>query len=532
MLLGVLDHLLDLLLGETRRRDDPDALLLAGAEVLGADVDDAVRVDVERHLDLRHAARRRRNADQLEARQRLVVRRHVAFALQDVHVHDRLVVDRGGEHLRLARRDGGVLLDDAGIDAAGGLHAERERRDVEQQDVLHLALEHASLDGRADGNHLVGVHSLVRLLAEEVLHHLLDLRHPRHAAHQDDAIDPLGADAPVLERDAARLDGLLHQVVHQLLELAARHRLGQVLGPGRVRRDERQVHVGLGRRGELVLGALRRFLQALQRHPVPAEVDVRRLLELVVQGVDDPLVEVLAAEEGVAVGGLHLEDAGVQLQDRDVEGASAEVVDGDLLRPRRAHGRAGLARGAALRLVETVRERRRGRLVDDAQHVQSGDAAGVLGSLALAVVEIGGDGDHRLRHLLAEIVLGGLLHLRKDHRGDLRGAVPLPAQLHPGVAVVGGDDPEARDGDALAHLVRVELAPDQALDGEDGSLGIGDGLSLGDLAHQALAGFGEAHHRGSRSAALGVRDYDRFATFHHRDAAVGGAEIDPDDLGH
>src|SRR5438067_1558790 len=83
--------------------------------------------------------------------------------------------------------------------------------------------------------------------------------------------------------------------------------------------------------------------------------------------------------------------------------------------------------------------RRRGRLVDDAQHVQSGDAAGVLGSLALAVVEIVGDGDHRPRHLLAGIVLGVLLHLRKDHLGDLRGAVPLPAQLHPGFAVVCGD---------------------------------------------------------------------------------------------
>ena len=31
--------------------------------------------------------------------------------------------------------------------------------------------------------------------------------------------------------------------------------------------------------------------------------------------VDDALIEVLAAEEGVAVGRLHLEDAGVQLQE-------------------------------------------------------------------------------------------------------------------------------------------------------------------------------------------------------------------------
>ena len=46
------------------------------------------------------------------------------------------------------------------------------------------------------------------------------------------------------------------------------------------------------------------------------------------QPVDDALVEVLAAQEGVAAGGAHLEQALRQLQDRDVEGAAAEVVDG------------------------------------------------------------------------------------------------------------------------------------------------------------------------------------------------------------
>ncbi len=77
---------------------------------------------------------------------------------------------------------------------------------------------------------------------------------------------------------------------------------------------------------------------------------------------------------GVAVGGEHFEDAVVQAQDGDVEGAAAEVVDGD---------------DAFLALVETVGERRGGGLVDEAQHFQPGDAAGVLGGLALRVVEVG-----------------------------------------------------------------------------------------------------------------------------------------------
>ena len=85
------------------------------------------------------------------------------------------------------------------------------------------------------------------------------------------------------------------------------------------------------------------------------DVDAGVLLELGDEPVDDPLVDVVAAEVRVAVGGEHLDDVLADLEDRDVEGAAAEVVDGDLL---------------VLLLVEAVGERRRGRLVDDALDVR------------------------------------------------------------------------------------------------------------------------------------------------------------------
>ena len=53
-------------LGQAAGRLDADLLLLAGAFVLGRNIDDAVGVDVESDLDLRHAARRRRNTDEIE----------------------------------------------------------------------------------------------------------------------------------------------------------------------------------------------------------------------------------------------------------------------------------------------------------------------------------------------------------------------------------------------------------------------------------------------------------------------------------
>jgi hypothetical protein len=63
-----------------------------------------------------------------------------------VDLDRRLVVVGGGEHLGALGRDGGVALDELGHDAALGLDAERQRGDVEQQDVLDVALEHAGLE--------------------------------------------------------------------------------------------------------------------------------------------------------------------------------------------------------------------------------------------------------------------------------------------------------------------------------------------------------------------------------------------------
>src|SRR6185312_16513997 len=48
--LGILDHLLDVGVGKTTRGLDTNLVLLAGALVLGRDVDDAVGVDVEGDL--------------------------------------------------------------------------------------------------------------------------------------------------------------------------------------------------------------------------------------------------------------------------------------------------------------------------------------------------------------------------------------------------------------------------------------------------------------------------------------------------
>ena len=60
--LGVPDSLLNLILGELGTGGDGDLLLLAGSHIYGGNIDDAVGVNVEGHLDLGHSRRRPLNA--------------------------------------------------------------------------------------------------------------------------------------------------------------------------------------------------------------------------------------------------------------------------------------------------------------------------------------------------------------------------------------------------------------------------------------------------------------------------------------
>ena len=119
------------------------------------------------------------------------------------------------------------------------------------------------------------------------------------------------------------------------------------------------------------------------------------LLTVLDQVVDDALVPVVAAEAVVTGGGADLDGGEVvlvlaDLQQGHVERAAAEVEDEDEL--------------VLLALVEAVGERGRGGLVDDAQDVQARDLAGLLGGLALGVVEVCGDGDDGVRDLLAQVL--------------------------------------------------------------------------------------------------------------------------------
>ena len=343
-----------------------------------------------------------------------------------------------------------------------------------------------------------------------------DCGHAGHAAHEDDLLDVLGLEAGVLERLLDGPDGALDQVVRDLVQLGARERQLEVARAVAGECDERQVDGRRLRGGELDLGLLGLVVQPLQRHRVLGQVDALLALELGHHPVDDGLVEVVAAEVVVARGRLDLEHAVAQLEHGHVEGAAAEVEDQD-----------GLI-GAVL--VEAVGERCGCRLVDDAQDVEAGDLAGVLGGLALCVVEVRRHRDHGVGHGLAEIRLGVGLELLQDHRRELRRCQLVVACLDAHVVVRTRDDVVGDHRHLFGHFGL--LAAHEALDGEDGVLGIGLALPLGGDADEAVTILGERDHGGGRPATLGVRDHRRLAALQDGHTRVRRTEVDADDLAH
>ena len=295
MRLGVLHHPLNVVIRQSARCFDANLLLLVRRFVLGRHVQDTVGIDVEGHLHLRHAARCGWNPGELELPDRAIVSRQLTLALEHVYLDRGLVVVRCRESLALLRRNGRVPWDEHGRDAAEGLDAKRQWCDVEEENVLLLAREHRSLDGGADRDDLVRVHALVRLLLEEVLDDLLNLRHARLAADEDDLVDLLGPQAGILQRLLHRRNGALNQIVDQLFELRPAERVVQVLRPRLIGGDEGKVDIRRHRARQLHLRLLGGFLQPLERHRVLREVDSLIALDLANDPVDHALIEVVAA---------------------------------------------------------------------------------------------------------------------------------------------------------------------------------------------------------------------------------------------
>ena len=488
---AVAQHARDLLVGQAIARLDDDRRLHARGLFFRAHAEQPVGIDLEAHADARRAGSHRRNAAQLEARQRAAIGDQLALALHHVQRHRGLAVLEGGEVLRLRGGDRGVALDDALDQAAHCLQAQRQRDHVQQQQlaIRRIAGQLVGLDGGAERHHFIGVEIGQRRVAEEFAHRGLHGRHARRAADHHDTVHLVARDLGVAQHALHRSHRAVEQAAGQRFELLARDRRLQRLAV------DRATQRGLRR---IAQGFLRG--SCCDQHRALVLRAAHLVAGLGQRPIGQRAIEIVAAECRIAAGGHHLEHAAAQAQQRDVEGAATEVVDG--IQPFAA-------------VLQPIGDGRGSGLVDQAQHVQARELRGVLRGLALRLAE---------QLVGVEAVLGALAQ-----RGEDLGR-HLDRRLH---AVARLDAQHAgRVDEAVRQLVVPdhvrETAPHEALDRDDGVLGI---LALSvdrRMADLPAAAVEVAHRRRQNHASGLIGQAFGHAVTHRGDERMRRAEVDAD----
>ena len=512
--LRLLDQLLDLPFAEVGAALDADALLTAGGAVGGGHLQQAVGVNVERHLHLGHPAGGRGDAGEPEASEAFVALGHLPLPLQHMHLHGALVGLRGAEHIAFAHGDRRVARDQHFHDAADGLQPQRQRRHVVEHQIAQLTREDPGLHGGPDRHHLVGVHRLAGLQGHQGAHHLLHHRHAGGSPHQHHVVDVLRRQPGIAQGPLHRPQQAIQQVGAQPFKHAALQRGFDVQRAVGACGNERQRDGGALHAAQLDLGLFSRLREPLQGLPVAAQINAVLRLKAIRQPIHDPPIPVVAPQLGVAAGGLDVKHPLGDAQHRHVKGAAPQV--------EHQHPLDGAA-------VEAVGQGRCRGLVEDALHREAREAAGIAGGLALGVVEVSGHGDHRRLHRFPQVGAGVVHQLAQDRRHQLlRRVLPLGGGAnHAHVALVVG--PHRVGHRQAAVLEFVPLTADEPLEVGEGVAGVEHQLAAGQLPHQQLLVLAESHHRGGGAAALGAGDHLGASTLQHRHHRIGGAKVDAND---
>ena len=491
---------------------DGDVGSFAGAFVFGRNVQDTVGVNVEGYFDLRHTAWCRCNVGQVELTQRLVGRSAFAFALQHMDSYSALVVFGSREHLRRFSRNSSVLLNQLGHHAAHGFDTQGQRGYVQQQYVAAAAAQYFALNRCAYGNGFVRVHVFTRLFAEEVSNGFLYFRHTALTADQNYVVDVAGAQAGIFQCDFARLDRTLDQIFNQAFEFGTGNFHSQVFRTGCVHSNVRQVDFGLLTAGQFDFGFLGSFFQALQSHDVLFQINALFFFELVNDVVDQALVEVFTAQEGVAVGCQYFElfvavDVG-DFDDGNIESTATQVIHGDFT-------------VFAVAFVHTECQSGRGRFVDDAFYFQTRDTSCVFSRLTLAVVEVGRNGNHGFGYFFAQVSFGRFFHFTQNFCGNLRRRQLFALCFHPCVAVVGFDDFKRHGLDVALYFFVFKFVADQTFGRVNSVFSVGYRLAFCWRADENFAAVQISDNGRSGACAFCVFDYFSLTVFRNGQTRVG-----------
>mmetsp|Transcript_3206 Transcript_3206/g.9438 ORF Transcript_3206/g.9438 Transcript_3206/m.9438 type:complete len:388 (+) Transcript_3206:2631-3794(+) len=290
-------------------------------------------------------------------------------------------------------------------------HPDRERRHVEQQEILTtLAAEDAGLHSGSVGHGLFRVDAgVVVPRRKKVAKQLTDFRHARASTHSHNVMDLCPPESCRLQHLSHRIQQHLEEVVVEPLKPSARERVGEILA----KRLKLQVYHP--RAAQHVLG-----LFSLAPQPGRSARLIREILavsppEDVLRMAHDALGEVLAAEVRVAARALDFKHPVVNGQQRHVQRAPAHVKDEDV--PFRL-------------LVKAKGNGGRSWLVYDSEHLESSKLSGILRGLPLGIVEVGWHCQDSVPDFLSQVILCCRLQTGHDERGDLLGRQDLALPLY------------------------------------------------------------------------------------------------------
>ena len=413
-LLGVADHLLDLLLGQTALIvGDRDGLGLADTLLNTGDGEDTVFVDLESDLNLWHTSSGGRDSGQIELAELMVVLTKGTLTLEDGNGDGGLLVLVSGESLGLLGGDDSTTLDNGSHDTTDGLNTESKWGNIDEKNILGLfsglATENTTLNSGAISDSLVWVNTSVWFLTvEEVLNELLNLGDTGGATNENDLVNLASLQLRVIHDGLDGFERVFEEVVAKFLELGTSQGLLEVDAVD----EGLDGNLNLLDSGQVSLGLLDLRLQLLKGARIRLDVDAVLLLERLDEVISDTLVKIFTTEMSVTSGCEHLEDTVIDSQDRDIEGTTTKIENDDVL---------------LVLLVKTVGNSGGGRLVDDTEDLESSDDTSVLGGLSLGVIEVGWDGDDGVLDVLTEVLLSDLLHLGEDHGRDFLWAELLSA---------------------------------------------------------------------------------------------------------
>ena len=201
--------------------------------------------------------------------------------------------------------------------------AQRERRHIKQQLILNRPRKNARLHGRAQRHHFIRIQLGMRTRAKQHLDRTTHQRNARRTAHQHYFVNLFGCKARIFHAIAAGAQRAVHDIADQVFKQLPGN-LSPILALPRHANSMRAV----GANEIALFGANHILPKRLHGFARMRNVLAPFRLNVFERNADQPVVDIIAAKMRVAVRCEDFENAIVQLQDRDIEGAAAEIIDG------------------------------------------------------------------------------------------------------------------------------------------------------------------------------------------------------------